>query len=62
MKRKALVTGGASFLGSHLCERLLREGCEVSCVDNFYTGQKANISHLLHNQFFEVFRHGICFP
>ncbi len=61
-KKKILVTGGAGFLGSHLCERLLKEGNEVICVDNFYTGQKANIAHLLNNPYFEVIRHDITFP
>ncbi|RMG03043.1 MAG: SDR family oxidoreductase [Nitrospirae bacterium] len=61
-RKRVLVTGGAGFLGSHLCERLLKEGNEVICVDNFYTGQKANIAHLLHNPYFEVIRHDICFP
>jgi len=62
MKKRILVTGGAGFLGSHLCERLLNEGHEVLCVDNFYTGQKTNIAHLLNNPYFEVMRHDICFP
>jgi len=62
-KRKTiLVTGGAGFIGSHLCERLLKEGNEVLCVDNFYTGRKANIVHLLKNPFFEIIRHDITFP
>jgi len=56
------VTGGAGFLGSHLCERLLGDGDEVLCVDNFYTGRRANIVHLMKNPFFEVLRHDICFP
>jgi len=60
--KRILVTGGAGFLGSHLCERLLNEGHEVLCVDNFYTGSKANIVHLLDNPYFEVLRHDICFP
>lgn len=62
MSRRILVTGGSGFLGSHLCERLLKEGHEVLCVDNFYTGRRANIAHLINNPFFEVMRHDICFP
>ncbi len=62
MKKKALVTGGAGFLGSHLCERLLQKDYEVICVDNFYTGNKTNILHLLKNPYFELIRHDICFP
>jgi len=61
-RKKILVTGGAGFLGSHLCEKLLGEGHDVLCVDNFYTGQKDNISPLIGNPFFEVLRHDICFP
>ncbi|HDH01764.1 MAG TPA: SDR family oxidoreductase, partial [Nitrospirae bacterium] len=60
--KRILVTGGAGFLGSHLCERLLSEGHEVICLDNFYTGRKANIAHLMDNPYFETLRHDICFP
>jgi UDP-glucuronate decarboxylase len=60
--KRVLVTGGAGFLGSHLCERLLKEGHEVLCVDNFYTGRRANIAHLVSNPYFEVMRHDITFP
>ena len=59
---KVLVTGGAGFLGSHLCERLLASGADVLCVDNFFTGSKANIAHLQTNPYFEVMRHDITFP
>ena len=62
MHNKILVTGGAGFLGSHLCERLLTEGNEVICVDNFFTGSKENIAHLLGNPYFEVIRHDVTFP
>jgi UDP-glucuronate decarboxylase len=61
-KKRILVTGGAGFLGSHLCERLLSEGHEVICADNFYTGRRANVAHLLGNHDFEILRHDICFP
>jgi UDP-glucuronate decarboxylase len=60
--KRILVTGGAGFLGSHLCESLLNEGNEVICADNFYTGRRGNIAHLIGNPFFEVLRHDICFP
>ncbi|MHC4555828.1 MAG: UDP-glucuronic acid decarboxylase family protein [Planctomycetota bacterium] len=60
--KRILITGGAGFIGSHLCERLLEESNEVLCVDNFYTGRRANIAHLIPNPFFEVLRHDICFP
>jgi len=60
--KRVLVTGGAGFLGSHLCERLLNDGHEVIAVDNFFTGGKANIAHLLPNPYFEVLRHDITFP
>lgn len=59
---RILVTGGSGFLGSHLCERLLSEGHEVLCVDNFFTGRKSNVSHLLSNPYFEIIRHDITFP
>jgi len=60
--KRVLVTGGAGFLGSHLCERLLAEGHDVLCVDNYFTGRRANIAHLLNNPNFEVMRHDITFP
>jgi len=59
---KILVTGGAGFIGSHLCERLLNEGHDVLCVDNYFTGQKRNIAHLMDNKNFEVMRHDVTFP
>ncbi len=62
MKKKILVTGGAGFLGSHLCERLLNEGNEVICLDNYFTGQKQNIVHLLDNPYFEMIRHDVTMP
>jgi UDP-glucuronate decarboxylase len=62
MKKRVLVTGGAGFLGSHLCERLLKEGCEVLCVDNFFTGSKTNLLTLQDNPYFEVLRHDVCAP
>jgi UDP-glucuronate decarboxylase len=60
--RRVLVTGGAGFIGSHLCKRLLERGDEVLCVDNFYTGTRRNVQHLLGNPMFELMRHDICFP
>ncbi|MFN3557613.1 MAG: UDP-glucuronic acid decarboxylase family protein [Bacteroidales bacterium] len=62
MKKKILVTGGAGFLGSHLCERLLKDGHEVYCLDNYFTGQKQNIVHLLSNPWFELIRHDVTMP
>lgn len=59
---RVLVTGGAGFLGSHLCERLLQDGFDVLCVDNFFTGRKENILHLLQNPHFEMMRHDVTFP
>jgi UDP-glucuronate decarboxylase len=60
--KKILVTGGAGFLGSHLCERLLNEGNDILCVDNFYTGSKDNVKHLLEHPHFELMRHDVTFP
>ncbi len=62
IRKKILVTGGAGFLGSHLCERLLKEGNEVVCLDNFFTGQKQNVVHLLGNPYFELIRHDVTMP
>ena len=62
MSQRVLVTGGAGFLGSHLCERLLARGDDVLCVDNFYTGEKRHVVHLLDNPYFELMRHDITFP
>jgi len=62
MRKRILVTGGAGFLGSHLCERLLNEGNDVICADNFFTGNKENIKHLMDNPYFEVLRHDVTFP
>jgi UDP-glucuronate decarboxylase len=61
-RRRVLVTGGAGFIGSHLCERLLAIGCDVLCVDNFFTGTRRNIEHLLDHPRFEFLRHDITFP
>jgi UDP-glucuronate decarboxylase len=60
--QRILITGGAGFLGSHLCERLLNEGHDVLCVDNFYTSTRQNITHLLKHSNFELMRHDITFP
>ncbi len=62
MKKKILITGGAGFLGSHLCERLLNDGNEVICLDNFFTGNKENIAHLIGNPYFELVRHDVTMP
>ncbi len=61
-RKRILVTGGAGFLGSHLCERLLAQGHDVLCVDNFFTGTKDNVAHLLPNPHFELLRHDVTFP
>jgi len=61
-KKRVLVTGGAGFIGSHLCARLLAEGADVLCVDNFFTGQKTNVAHLLKDPNFEMQRHDVTFP
>ncbi len=61
MGKRILVTGGAGFLGSHLCERLLKAGNDILCVDNFFTGRKLNIAHLMDNPYFEILRHDITF-
>lgn len=62
MMERVLVTGGAGFLGSHLCDRLMKDGQDVLCVDNFFTGSKANIVHLIGNSNFELMRHDVTFP
>jgi UDP-glucuronate decarboxylase len=62
LETRALVTGGAGFLGSHLCERLLRDNATVLCVDNFFTGARRNIDHLLDHKHFELVRHDVTFP
>ena len=61
-ENRVLVTGGAGFLGSHLCDRLIEQGHEVLCVDNFFTGGKRNLEHLLNHQRFELMRHDVTFP
>ena len=60
--KRILITGGAGLLGSHLCDRLLKDGHDVLCVDNFFTGSKTNIAHLMGNPYFEVMRHDVTFP
>ncbi len=62
MKQRILVTGGAGFLGSHLCDRLIKQGHDVLCVDNFYTGDKSNVGHLISCPNFELMRHDVTFP
>src|SRR5262249_58247387 len=62
VQKRILVTGGAGFLGSHLCERLLARGHDILCVDNYFTGRKDNIAHLLQEPNFEAMRHDITFP
>lgn len=60
--KRVLVTGGAGFLGSHLCDRLIKDGHDVLCIDNFFTGSKENIAHLIDHPYFEVMRHDVTFP
>ena len=62
MRKKVMVTGGAGFVGSHLCEKLLTLGHDVLCVDNYYTGSKDNVKHLMGNTSFELLRHDVTFP
>lgn len=62
MRKRILITGGAGFLGSHLCDKLLKEGNEVICLDNYFTGSKENIAHLLDNPYFEVIRQDVIHP
>ena len=61
-RERVLVTGGAGFLGSHLCERLIEDGCNVLCLDNYFTGRRANIFHLTQNERFELIRHDLVNP
>ena len=62
VSKRILVTGGAGFLGSHLCERLVNEGHDVLCVDNYFTGRRDNVAHLIGNPRFEIMRHDVTFP
>jgi len=62
VKKRVLITGGAGFLGSHLCERLLNDNCDVICMDNYFTGNKQNVAHLMNNASFELMRHDVTFP
>ncbi|HIG22906.1 GDP-mannose 4,6-dehydratase, partial [Henriciella sp.] len=62
LHNRILVTGGAGFIGSFLCERLLDQGAEVLCVDNFFTGTRSNVAHLMGNPRFELMRHDVTFP
>src|SRR6185437_8868201 len=62
IEQRILVTGGSGFLGSHLCERLLAEGANVICIDNFFSGARRNVEHLLDNNRFELIRHDVTFP
>ena len=62
MRKRIIVTGGAGFLGSHLCERLLKDGHEVLAIDNFFTGRRENVEHLLDIKHFELMRHDVTFP
>ncbi len=61
-RKRVMVTGGAGFLGSHLCERLLRDKCDVLCVDNLYSGTKDNVAHMMGNPHFELMRHDVTLP
>jgi UDP-glucuronate decarboxylase len=60
--KRVMVTGGSGFIGSHLCERLIEQGAEVLCVDNFFTGSRANVAHLVAHPMFELMRHDVTFP
>ena len=62
LQQRILITGGSGFLGSHLCERLLESDANVICVDNFFTGTRGNVEHLLDNNSFELIRHDVTFP